>query len=652
MKTLSKTQIGSILVFSYLSAISIFMELGIPSTVTDNNKLSVISEMLWNVKYSLKNTSVQSTLLFVLLAAAAVFIEKRREKGLKAIPIVSFLISCVWLMSKSYMIDDTTNALFSTAGQTVKCIIYLAGTTWMISMAFYLLGYLTENVLKPEQKADGLKKQSEIAKLYKKHPMLTAAVGLILCWTPHIILAYPGYITTDAWTSILQYNHLRGFTSHHPPVFTVLVSVFMNIGIKLGGSNAGIFILVAIQIVACAAVLAYMIYIMNTVFNSPKWLNIGAFLIGALVPYYSGYVTVVVKDNPYSYAFLLFMIECVCLLEMGTGFFKSKKHIVLLAVSIIMVNLFRNNGKYVIVPFLMVILVCMLFKRKSLPAKKQKAEAAKQIVQVAAVFLIPLIASMAVEAAVISHYNISGGSKREMFSLLFQQTARYVKYHESEMSDEEKSAIAAILDYDNIKEDYDPRISDPVKNKFKENVEVEDFKNYLKVWLLEFFKHPKTYVDATLNQNYCILYPGVDNDKVYEHRYHTQFDLVTQIEAFADVEKDEPSARVEIDKGIESVPFSLPVLGMLSNGAFYNMLYIGLFIFAAYRKNGKWLLASIPIILCDAIVVLGPVVLRSPRYTFPIVYPAPILLAFYIYTVNGCKPAKSAKNNKKKKKAK
>lgn len=54
-------------------------------------------------------------------------------------------------------------------------------------------------------------------------------------------------------------------------------------------------------------------------------------------------------------------------------------------------------------------------------------------------------------------------SPKEMFSLPFQQTARYVKEYGDEISEEEREIIAKVLDYDSLAEIYEPMTADPVK---------------------------------------------------------------------------------------------------------------------------------------------------------------------------------------------
>lgn len=65
------------------------------------------------------------------------------------------------------------------------------------------------------------------------------------------------------------------------------------------------------------------------------------------------------------------------------------------------------------------------------------------------------------------HYNIEPGGIQEALSLPFQQTARYVKEHEEEVTQEEKEAIKGVLAYNKLGKYYNPKISDPVKATYK-----------------------------------------------------------------------------------------------------------------------------------------------------------------------------------------
>ena len=80
-------------------------------------------------------------------------------------------------------------------------------------------------------------------------------------------------------------------------------------------------------------------------------------------------------------------------------------------------------------------------------------------------------------------FKITSGSIRETLSIPFQQTARYVKYHSDDLTQEDIIVIDKVLGYDDLAERYDPEISDPVKNKFNKYTSNGELMDYLKDWL-------------------------------------------------------------------------------------------------------------------------------------------------------------------------
>ncbi len=612
-----------ILVFSYIAAIALSVTFNEP-TLSENRIVSVVGEVFWNLKASLRNTSMQSTLLFFCLAGAGLWLEKKKELRTCVLPIVSIFIAIIWLMGESFRIDDTLDNIHSSDGQVIKSIIYVIGIAWIINEAAHLLLWF----LHRKSVELSVTEKSKIGIIYDKHPFAAPLITLIIGWLHHIIIAYPGYACLDSWNQLIQFYGEKRFTSHHPPAHTVLMGLILQIGTVLKDGEFGIFLFILFQMTVCALVLAYTFYTMKKL-GAPQWLKILSLVIGILLPYYSAYVNVLLKDNLYSYIFLLFMTELVYLLTMGAEYFKSKIHLFLWFISVSGVLLFRNNGKYVLYPFIIVLLGYYFIR--ILRKKENKAILGKAII----LMMVPVLCSNAVNGALISRCNIEKGSIREALSIAFQQTARYVSMYGDEVTEEEKEAISAILDYENLPENYDPRISDPVKSTFNDNSTQKELINYLLVWLKQFFKHPLVYVEATMNQNYYILYPIVENDRIYYQTYYEHYKTIyPELEGFQEVVIEDDEIQTT-DAGFQKLLFSVPVIGLLCSLGFYNLVLIAVFIFAIYKKTFQWILLSIPLILSNAIIVLAPVIQGHPRYAFPIIYSMPIVIAYYLYLLKG-----------------
>ena len=113
---------------------------------------------------------------------------------------------------------------------------------------------------------------------------------------------------------------------------------------------------------------------------------------------------------------------------------------------------------------------------------------------------------------------VKPGGKQEMLSIPFQQTARYVKYYGNDVSTEEEKVIRKVLDYDTIGKNYDPDLSDPVKNTYKQKDEY--LKDYFNIWFEMLKKHPTAYIQATLNGTYG--YWGYMTEIRYPYGYYVQ----------------------------------------------------------------------------------------------------------------------------------
>ena len=80
----------------------------------------------------------------------------------------------------------------------------------------------------------------------------------------------------------------------------------------------------------------------------------------------------------------------------------------------------------------------------------------------------------------LDYFKIQPSNIRETLSVPIQQTARYIKYHEEDLTEEDKKNISGLLNYDIIKTKYKPKLSDPVKATFNKYATKEDFVNYAK----------------------------------------------------------------------------------------------------------------------------------------------------------------------------
>ena len=140
-----------------------------------------------------------------------------------------------------------------------------------------------------------------------------------------------------------------------------------------------------------------------------------------------------------------------------------------------------------------------------------------------------------------------------------------------------------------------------------------------------------TYFEATLNQNYYLIYPQKENIRLYYSTYVDYFyDHAFQDELGA--AKSMTFSRAN-DCRISAYKFvnKLPIIGLFSNIAVYNIIMIYLIVFSIYDKKREFLWITIPVILSDLVVVAGPAIYDNIRYALPVVYAMPLVLAYFLY---------------------
>ena len=404
-----------------------------------------------------------------------------------------------------------------------------------------------------------------------------------------------------------------------------------------------IWVYILFQTILFALILGYMFYTMKEL-ASPTWLKVTAFIIAVSSPYYTQYIGMIVKDTIYSYFILLFVIELVYILLLKQEYWRSKKHCFLLAVSIMGSVLFRNNGKYIIYPMILFILITVLLQNRNqrtdqeenqdtsrIRKKSRRTRYTKTFMTAVIMCLISVAVSSGFQNFLTRHYNIEPGGIQEALSLPFQQTARYVKEHEEEVTQEEKKAIKGVLAYNKLGKYYNPKISDPVKATYKKKATTKDLTAYLKVWVQQGLKHPVTYIEATMNQNYYLVYPLVENSTVYDT---TAPDKVSAKKLAEKLGVHEVPVIQKLDRwrtGFNKVFFTLPVFGLIASMAFFNLILIYLCYHGIRKKLPQLFLLVLPLLLSDAIIVLAPVIKGHPRYAFPVIYSIPIVFCAYLY---------------------
>lgn len=490
--------------------------------------------------------------------------------------------------------------LFADAGRPLTAAIACCGEAVMAYVTVRFLFSLFDRWRDalPENPA------GRIAAFYDRHTFGVSCALLLVLWTAFARFFALGHLSLDMISQLEQTQGTALASQHHPFVSTFLMTVCFELGTAIKDNRTGLLLYIFLQDAVCAPVFAACLERIRR-FEMPAAYRVGAFLFFAFMPF-GVFAVWGIKDVLYSGFFTLFVL-------LTTAFFikgereKTPAWFAGYALTALTVCLTRNNGIYVVAPTLA---AAAVFTRRKF--------------SVAAVSVFAFGAYFFLTQNLFVGLGYVTGSKREAFSLPFQQTALYVKRHRDEITPEEYRAINRVLSVRALPELYEARSSDPVKMTYKPDfrrTETRDLKNYFAMWARMFFKHPLTYVHAFFNSSdqYLSFVP-------YQLSLPSRINFRTE---WLDTDELTRMSAVEIvaDMFLYTFLWAFPYFALLFSCAFYVNLT---FLCALYaRSRGRrtnltpLLPSAVSILVCVASPVNGLL-----RYAMPVIAVMPLVVAY------------------------
>ena len=333
---------------------------------------------------------------------------------------------------------------------------------------------------------------------------------LFIAWIPYFMAYFPGSISRDGMTQINIARGAAPLSNAHPILSTWCMGIFIKIGKWINNDYLGIFLYVLFQTFVMISALVYMLRFVHELTKNKTIIYI-ALAFFALYPTWGMMVESVIKDTLYTAFFILFTTMFAQIVMDKEEKTKDRMFLFKFFLSMIGICFWRNNGIYVVIISFIVLLISKTMKSY----KKSVA------------FMLALIMLLyyGMNAWVYPMLNVQKGSTREMLSLPFQQTARYLRDNPQDVTEDEKKIISAVLDYEKIPELYNPNIADYARNTFRENSTSEELKKYFIVWFKMFCRHPETYFKATLNNTYNYYYFKDMRNFMSEYQNYTAWDI-------------------------------------------------------------------------------------------------------------------------------
>lgn len=455
--------------------------------------------------------------------------------------------------------------------------------------------------------------RSRVTELWQTYtgPISFAALGL--AWLPWLVVCWPGSVDWDSHTQISQVIGDMAMTAHHTVLSTWLHGGAVWLGRLLGSDNLGVFLYVALQTLAAAWVFSRMVLFAKRL-KLPLGVQAAILCFFALVPAWGAFMQTMVKDTLFAVLFALFMLRTAELLLFGA----SRVQIARYALVALLCCLLRQNGVYAVLPAL--VAVCFVAKGGSLRRGVALGTGA---------VLAVLLTFNTVTGALLA---IPQGSRGEMLSIPFQQTARYVKYYENEVTPEERAAIDAVLDFEKIGSSYDPMMSDGVKGTYK-NPDSAALAGYFKTWFSMFLKKPVIYLQALQGNTYG-YYSVVDSGFAYEYYMFNNakaMDWQCLEISYADSDGYARYMLYNLLLAFEHSP-----LGLFTSRGFNSLLLLALGFWLARRRFAR----AIPLFVGQGLLWLTCI--ASPvndllRYFLPILASLPVVFCVAIYAAGSKK---------------
>ncbi|MCM1174283.1 MAG: DUF6020 family protein [Blautia sp.] len=436
---------------------------------------------------------------------------------------------------------------------------------------------------------------------------------LLLCWLPVLLAVYPGFFVYDAQEEYLQVAS-RAFTTHHPLVHVLMLGGIVCAVHKVTGSyNMGIACYMIVQMcIAAGGFTCLLAYLRRK--KTGKTLRFLSMLYFAFFPVVVMFTLCSAKDTIFTVALLLLLL---CMLEMGIAaesFFASGTKMVFFVLSALTMLLFRKNGIYA---FALMIPALLFYHKKHL--KKM---------------------GILLAATVVSYFLISGGlaaalhaqdtENQEILTVPIQQLARTYKFNREIFSEEEIEALYEILPEEALAL-YNPKLSDPVKYRFRNEAYSADKWKYAKLWVKIGLKKPLSYINAWLVNSYGFWYPDTVID-VYSG--NTVFTFTYGDSSYFGYEVELPGVRASkipwLDEAYRRLSLELEqenisIVSMIYSPGCLFWCFAFVFSYVLYRKKYHIIIPYLMVFLIWLTVLLGPTYL--PRYVLIFWFGLPLFAA-------------------------
>lgn len=335
----------------------------------------------------------------------------------------------------------------------------------------------------------------------RRQLLILSAAMIFLGSVPYLLLYAPGLNIFDTHDQILQFFGYPSYigdgsalSDHHPVFLTVVYAAFMKLGLMLGSANIGQMIYSLVSMAVLSLAWAYALCALyDEGLAKRACLCIAGFV--ALYPVFALYAFNMCKDVSAAPFVLIFVTQMIRLHRTGGQAIRDRKFFVAVFVNALMLMLTRKPSMYALAFAAVFAVVAYRGVRARLGACLLGAV---------------LLFHVGYSSLLLPALHVIPGETREMLSIPFQMTARYLNTYPGDATQEELDAVSRVLSLEAIP-NYDPRLSDPIKDTSNPDMDGGDLAAYLGAFVKMGLRHPGVYLDAWLNMIYGYFYPSDSN---------------------------------------------------------------------------------------------------------------------------------------------
>ena len=338
-------------------------------------------------------------------------------------------------------------------------------------------------------------------------------------------------------------------------------------------------------------------------------------------PLISMYAVSVLKDTLFSLGLVLEMLVLYEWKAKGDSWRDLSDRHFWVAFSLLNVFLicWRNNGKYIVFPLLMVLFLIH---------KKHR-------IRIAAVFGAAVLGLLANN--VVTHKYEQEQMFQEMAGIPLQQVSAVIA-NDGEITSEQAAFLSGLMPLEEIKKRYHPQTVDPIKwsESFNNDYLNAHKAEFLKCWWQMFRSNFQIYVKAYLDTTYYFWRPVANRKAQCYFTIESTADN-DWLPAFLSANgiRDLHLFPEHLDQELRS--YYQQAERFLSEGTLFWIMILSMLVVCVRNRDAGFVCAYLPMLLLWGTVMISTPVAGSLRYVFAFVYALPLFILFAIR-----QPVKSA----------